>query len=279
VLLFVFSLLPVSWSRSFFRGLGSLASHLPLKEIQGARENIAFAFPDLDAGQRDRIYRDCYRQLGANAGEVVKIAATRMKVTPMCTFTPGSREVADSLRGVPTVFITGHIGNWELMAAWMAEQGYSANTIAKASYDPRLTRLISDSRERRSVHCLWKGDPKIKDQITGIFMGGGWLGFLMDQDTKVPSVFAEFFGKKAYTPSMPAYLVHRYGLQVVTLFIHRQGDDSHQISMRKIDTFVPEGGDPIVHLTTVFNRAIESEIRAHPHEWVWMHRRWKTQPQ
>ena len=83
VMLFVFSLMPISWSRSFFRGVGSLASRLPIAEIRLAKKHLALAFPDMDAAARDRIYRDCYRQLGASVGEMVKMAMTAMPTAAM----------------------------------------------------------------------------------------------------------------------------------------------------------------------------------------------------
>jgi KDO2-lipid IV(A) lauroyltransferase len=275
------ALLPLGVARAAFRALGRVASRLPIRENRIARKNIVAAFPELGESERKKIYRDCYRQIGASAGEAMKIAMSGMKTAGLVSWAPGAREIVDDARseGMGVVWITGHVGNWELMAMWVAEQGYPVNTIAKESYDPRFTDLIRRHREDRGVHCLWKGDPAIKEKIIGVFLGGGMLGFLMDQDTKVPGVFADFFGRKAFTPSMPAKIVAQAGIPVVAGFIHRQPDDTHVLSVHRIDCTVPEGTDPVVYLTTVFNAAIESEIRAHPAEWVWMHDRWKTRPE
>ncbi|MBI5527749.1 MAG: lysophospholipid acyltransferase family protein [Deltaproteobacteria bacterium] len=274
------ALLPLGVARGVFRAFGRVASWLPIRENAIARRNIAAAFPDLDDRAREEIYRDCYRQIGASAGEAVKIAMSGRKTTGLVSWAPGARETVEAVLadGTGFVWITGHVGNWELMAMFVAEQGYPVNTIAKESYDPRFTELIRRHREARGVHCIWKGDPNIKEKIIGVFLGGGMLGFLMDQDTKVPGVFADFFGREAFTPSMPAKIVAQAGIPVIAGFIHRQPDDTHVLSARRLDCTVPEGADPVLHLTTVFNAAIESEIRAHPSEWVWMHARWKTRP-
>ena len=273
-------LVPLTLVRAAFRALGSLASRLPIRENRIARANLSACFPDRDDAARAAIYRACWWSIGACAGEAAKISVSRVDLSALCAWAPGAKETLDAAmaEGMGLIYITGHVGNWELMAQFVAGQGYPAYTVAKESYDPRLTELVRRFRESRNVRCLWRGEEHIKEKILGVLVGGGLLGFLIDQDTRVPGVFADFFGRKAHTPSTPAKIAARAGLPVVAGFIHRLPGDRHVVSVRRLDTAVPPGADPVVHLTTIFNAAIEAEVRAHPDEWVWMHARWKTRP-
>lgn len=273
-------LLPLALVRAGFRALGAVAARLPIRENRVARENIAACFPDRDEAARAAIFRGCYRSIGACVGEAAKAAVSGLPASSICAWAPGSKETMDAAlnEGAGLLYITGHVGNWELMAMFVAESGYTIYTAAKESYDPRLTELVRRHREARGVHCLWRGDPLMKEKIIGVLLGGEVLGFLIDQDTKVPGVFADFFGRKAWTPSAPARIAAKAEVPVLAGFIHRTEDDRHVVSLRRLDTKVPDGADPVLHLTTVFNAAIEAEVRAHPDEWVWMHARWKTRP-
>ena len=273
-------LFPLPFVRCVFRSLGGLAARLPTKENAIVRTNLAACFPEKDAAARETILRACWLSIGACAGEAIKVAVSGLRAASLCAWAPGAKEALDTALagGAGMVYITGHVGNWELMAQFVAESGYPTYTAAKESYDPRLTDLIRRYREARGVHCLWRGDAQIKEKLIGVLIGNGVLGFLIDQDTKVPSVFADFFGRKAYTPSAPAKIVAKAKVPAVAGFIHRTASDRHVVSVRRLDTAVPEGADPVIHLTTAFNAAIEAEVRAHPEEWVWMHARWKTRP-
>jgi len=276
----VFSILPLAFLRMKFGFLGYIVARLPIKLNRIAKENLEAVFPEKSPAERKQILLDCYSALGRCAAEVLKVGLTDMKPSTVCRFSPGTRELFESAveAGTGAIFITGHIGNWELMASYTAEQGFPVFTIAKESYDPRFTGLIRRFRESKGVHCLWKGDPDIKEKIIGVFLSGALLGVLLDQDTKVPGVFADFFGRKAFTASLPAVIAVKAGLPVFSAFTHRDTDGMNVVTVKKLDTSVPEGVEPVVYITNVFNRAIEENIRKYPHEWVWMHERWKTRP-
>jgi Kdo2-lipid IVA lauroyltransferase/acyltransferase len=280
VVLKLLSALPMFLVRGFLLALGQVIASLPIKLNDIASANITAAYPEMSDSERRRLRAACYRSLGRAIAETVKMASGKLRGSEVCIFTPGSREMLnEALKGgTGLVSITAHTGNWELMAAFVAEEGFTVNTIAKESYDPRFTRLLRDVRETRGVHCIWKGDPDIRNRITDALAKPGLLGFLIDQDTKVPGVFAPFFGREAFTPSLPAKLVVATGAPAISIFNHRGPDGRLHVTVGRFDTKVPEGADPVRHLTALFNGAIEAEVRAHPGQWVWMHYRWKTRP-
>ena len=97
---------------------------------------------------------------------------------------------------------------------------------------------------------------------------------LIDQDTKVEGVFVEFFGRPAWTPVGAAELALRFDAAVLPTFIERRADGSHRAV---IHPELPLPTDPTA-ATALMSAAIEAQIRAHPEQWVWLHRRWRRRP-
>jgi KDO2-lipid IV(A) lauroyltransferase len=180
--------------------------------------------------------------------------------------------------GKGVILVTGHIGSWELFARRIAALGLPSATVAKETQDPRLTKLLEDSRAGAGVKVFWRGSAMSAREMLRFLRAGGMLGILIDQDTKVGGYFVPFFGRPAFTPRAAGDLAVRTGAAMVFGCAHRVGPSSHRAVVRRIDP--PRSGDrdqDSLALTAEATRIIESEIRAHPEEWVWMHPRWKTQ--
>ena len=90
-----------------------------------------------------------------------------------------------------------------------------------------------------------------------------------------------FFGKPAYTPYSPVAFALKTGAAILPTFIVRQQDNSHRAIIEAPLT-LQQSGDKDVDLlvnTQQFTKVIESYIRRYPEQWIWMHERWKTQPE
>jgi KDO2-lipid IV(A) lauroyltransferase len=112
---------------------------------------------------------------------------------------------------------------------------------------------------------------------------GKALGILIDQDTKVQSVFVPFFGHLASTPRAAADLALRFGCPVFVGWSRRRGPkagDGYVLEVEPVP-YDPAPADKEVEalrITATCTARIEQAIRRSPSEWVWMHRRWKTKP-
>jgi KDO2-lipid IV(A) lauroyltransferase len=179
-------------------------------------------------------------------------------------------------RGV--VVVTGHIGNWELLAAGYALRGYPVSAVARQVYDPRLDRMINDLRKNARVRGISR-DTGLREMI-GVLRRGELLGVLMDQDTKVRGAFVPFFGRLAHTPVGPVMLAMKTGAPVVPMAIHRQPDDTHVITvMPPVKMRYTEDREDDLRINTWrCTRVLEDFIRQQPAQWVWMHDRWKKRP-
>lgn len=238
----------------------SLGAEIPPEErrriVRASFRNLALGFFEL--AQLDRIARDWGRYVALEGEEAVREALAR---------------------GKGIVWVTGHVGNWELFAAYFARRGYPINVVAREVYDPRLNVLLTDFRARYGTRTLLRGDLSGMREILRVLKRNEILGLLIDQDTNVPGVFVDFFGRAAYTPSGAAHLALRTGAAVVGGVIHREGPLRHRI--RVVPLEVTRSGDEerdVRENTQRFTRFLEEEIRRFPRDWVWFHRRWKRAP-
>ena len=92
-------------------------------------------------------------------------------------------------------------------------------------------------------------------------------------------VFVDFFGRKAATAPGPAVFSSRTGAPILPMFIVREGDDNHKIIIEKPVVLENVGDDKesVRHNMSKVTAIVEKYIRKYPHEWAWMHRRWKTE--
>ena len=265
-------------------GLAGLAAfHLAAGTCRLALASLAQAFPERTEADRRAIAREMFVHLGRDALELAAIRSYDARLERYVELSPPTLLQEVIARGKGMVFVTGHVGNWELLARGIARAGIPNAVIAKAGGDPGLNELAARFRSSGGVTTLWREDTDTGRAIIRTFRQGKALGLLIDQDTKVQGVFAPFFGKEAWTPRAAADLAIRFGAPVVVGTIRRRGPrpaDGHRVEVTEIPfaTEPPDREAEVVRLTAACSAALEDAIRRNPAEWVWMHQRWKTRP-
>jgi Kdo2-lipid IVA lauroyltransferase/acyltransferase len=158
------------------------------------------------------------------------------------------------------------------------------SAIAKRSGDPRLNGIIERFRAEVGITTLWREDPSTARALLRTFKQGHVLGILVDQDTAVQGVWVPFFGRPAYTPRAPADLALRTGATILVGGAYRAGarpGDGFLFEVVEVpyDLAPPDREAEVVRITAACQAVMENIIRRHPADWVWMHERWKTQPE
>lgn len=276
----IVSALPLGLARWLGAGFGRFAFAVAGGERRKALKSLARAFPEKSDAQRHELARAAFRHLGMAAFEVGATASMDQQLERLVRWEDADRRVLDAAlaRGKGVVFISGHVGNWELLARRVARAGYPSQSIAKETTDPRLTALVERFRALGGVRSIWRGQEGAARAMLRALKAGEILGLLIDQDTKVQSVFVPFFGELAATPRAAADLALRTGAAVVVGFCQREGD-GYRLWMEEVPW--QASGDreaDAVALTAALSLRIEAAIRRAPEQWVWMHQRWKTRP-
>ena len=276
----VLSLLPIRLASGMGKLFGAFAALVARKERRKAVESLRTAFPQLSEGELQTRATKCFKHLGQCAFELVCIQQLDRRLNEFIEWPAGSRAALDAAlaRKKGVLFVSGHVGHWEMLARTVALHGYPCQTIAKETTDPRTTALIERFRASGNLKSIWRGQSGAARSMLKALKSGEILGMLIDQDTDVQSVFVPFFGKPAKTPRAAADLAIRTEAAVILGFCQRVGPLKYRIDMREVP--LPQGDDEaaVVKLTTDMSHGIEDAIRSAPEQWVWMHRRWKSQP-
>jgi KDO2-lipid IV(A) lauroyltransferase len=195
----------------------------------------------------------------------------------------GTEAVWDALRaGRGLLFANCHMGAWELTPrAFSLHFGHPATMLMASLRDQRLNERIVRMRRIGGNEVILTDRGMLP--IVRLLRRGGMLGVLADQDTtRARGVFVEFFGRPARVPIGPARLALGAGVAIVPTAIHRRDDDPTRHVMTFGEAIRPDPNAPIQaeveRLTAAFTLAIEKRIRAYPHEWAWIHDRWRHRP-
>jgi len=180
-------------------------------------------------------------------------------------------------RGTGVLFLTAHLGNWELMALAAAlKYGFPLNVLVRPLDYAPMDRVLTEIRSRTGNRVLDKD--KSAAEVSALLRENQIVGILLDQNSSwYEGVYVPFFGKVACTNKGLAMFAMRYNATVVPAFNVRQGDGRYRIVISPPIDLVRSGhiGDDIVENTMLFNKIIEDHIRLAPDNWLWVHRRWR----
>lgn len=259
--------------------LGGGAYRLLGRERRRALRHLGMAFPAIAPAARARLAREAFRNAGRSFAELARWRYLRQRLGELVTM-EGIEHVRNGLAmGRGLVAVTGHIGNWELLAATFAQLGYPLYVVARRVNDDRFDALIAAFRREVGVRVIRRDDPLALREVVRALRAGGLVALLVDQDTRGPGVYVPFFGHLAHTSPGAAIIALRTQAPVVGAFIQRR-PHGHHVRIEPVYGFQPAPGrrPSVEELTARIGAAIEEQIRRSPGEWVWWHRRWRRQP-
>jgi KDO2-lipid IV(A) lauroyltransferase len=268
--------LPAPVAIGFGRALGLGAHALLATPRRLARAHVALAFPELDEPARRTLVRDTFRHAGESYAEL----AVWRKLARRDGFVriEGLDALDEALAGGRgCIAITGHLGNWELLAARMAAL-VPLTVVARKVNDERFNALITRFRGGAGMEILLRDDPRFLGAVREALGRNRIVALLIDQDSRGGGVFVPFFGRPAHTPPGAAVLALRTKAPVVSVFIRRRPEGGHCITFERFAVESDGGRGRVVELTARFTARIEAAIRRSPAEWVWWHERWRRQP-
>lgn len=280
LLIWTSHVIPRKWWLGFCGFLGRLAYLFASKTRRLTIQHLGIAFPNRPRREIIRLAKNTFRMLGKNAGDILRSTNTRsLQDLERFLVTNGLENFeAARAKGKGVIFLTCHLGAFDLQVTNMAMRGLNPNIIGTPLKDRRLNELLWSYRNAHGAIAIQRGKETFR--LIKVLRSGGSVALLIDQDTKVQSVFVDFFGKPAATPIGATMIAMKTGAAVVPTYIHL-GDDGMQ--RMEILPEVPmrisgDEAEDVRHNTQVLTNFIEEAIRKHPDQWVWMHERWKTRP-
>lgn len=190
----------------------------------------------------------------------------------------GKEHLDDALaHGKGVILATAHTGNWELMGAALAIHGYPIVGIAQKQHSSGMDKFINEQRTAPGMEVVYKSE--VRDMVR-LMAKGKIVGLLMDQDARDGGIFVDFLGRPSSTPPGPAAIARLCNAPIVPAFITEEQPGHHAICFHPavwIEKTADRNTD-LRQVTQQLSDIIEQHIRTYPHEWFWLHNRWKTEP-
>lgn len=273
--------LPRSVARGFAAFVTSLLFSLQPKLQKTAEFNLRLAFPDWNDAQRKDATSKMVRNLGWMAAEFARLLRLTKENIEEVVILEGHENFLEGQRcGKGVLYLTGHIGAWELSSFAHALYGYPLHYMARPLDNKRLDALVNNYR------CASGNLPIFKNESARVMLkilkDSGTVGILADQNTlPAEGEFVDFFGKLACTTTGLARVALHTGAAVVPGYAY--WDETIQKYRLRFEPPVEliQTGDTerdVFENTQRFAKVIEEIIRKHPDQWVWVHKRWKTRP-
>lgn len=250
------------------RGLGPLTG-----THKTVTRNLRIAFPDMDPAERDRLAVDQWEQTGRTFAEL----AVMDRLTPESgridiVGLERLHAVRDS--GKPVVLISGHLANFEVMAAVIMAAGVPCQVTYRAANNPYVDALIRQSRERYGIKLFAPKGDGTRELMAGMKRGES-IALLVDQKySQGPEV--EFFGQPVNASPGAARLALKFGTVIQPLSVVRLPGVRFRVTAHD-PIEVPDTGDKaadVVAGVQAVNRFVEDRVREHPVDWFWVHKRW-----
>lgn len=287
------SVLSSSAARWAGRGLGLVARAAGVRRAV-VEEQVRAAFPERSEGWVERTIRACYGHFGEEVAAIVRLG--RSGPEALVERTAGTDELrrvwgeatgwgpaegrgaAGTSRG--GLIVTGHLGNWELAGAAVAGSGIPISAVVKGIRNEHVNRHLTELRGRLGMETLDMAEAS--QGVPEALERGRAVALVADQDARESGVFVPFLGRPASTYRGPALLALRHRVPLLFGVMVREGE-GWRVSLEPVwepggESERRPGGDPVRSLTRGWVARLERAVRAHPEQYFWLHRRWKTRP-
>jgi KDO2-lipid IV(A) lauroyltransferase len=243
--------------------------------------NLELALPQLSVGERERILRGVFRNLGWQLVEFCRMTRYTAENTRHWIRTEGlDRYLGAQARGKGVLIVTGHLGAWELSSFYHSLMGHPMGMVIRPLDNRPLDEFVNGIRCLHDNRVLPKGD--FARGLLRAMRAGETVGILMDTNMTPPQgVFVDFFGRPACTASGIARVALKTGAAVLPGFMLWEPAEQRYILHFGPELVLTRSGDAeadILAATQQCTHAIEDWIRRYPDQWLWIHRRWKTRP-
>jgi KDO2-lipid IV(A) lauroyltransferase len=282
VILKTLGILPRTAARGLASGVAQVLYAILPKLRKTAEFNLQLAFPEWSEAQHKAVFHGMLRNLGWMAAEFARLPRyTKENIEQLVVLDGHENFLAGHERGKGVLYLTGHIGAWELSSYAHALYGFPLHYMARPLDNARVNTLVNEYR------CLSGNRPIFKNEsarvLLKILRESGTVGILADQNTMPEEgVFVDFFGETACTTTGIARVALHTGAAVVPGYaIWDESVRKYRLRFEPPVELIRTGDadKDIFENTQRFAKVMERIIRKYPEQWVWVHARWKTRPE
>ena len=170
------------------------------------------------------------------------------------------------------IFISGHFGNFELMAMHLDKSGIKLSAIYRPLNNPFLNPIMEKIRKKYICrNQVKKGIGGMKKLI--LLKKKNYSTAIMVDQRVSQGIRSNFFNQEAFTTTIPAQLVKKFDIPIVPIYIERTNGINFKMTVNQPINFSKDHSEK--QITDELNRLIEKMIMLKPEQWIWSHNRWK----
>jgi len=237
------------------------------------KKNISLAFPQISETKMNDVIKNMWINYGKIFAEYPFIKNFRNSNKNNLISIENKNYLLDIQKAKePVIFISGHFNNFELMAMTIEKFGIDLAAV----YRPLNNKFLNPMMEKIRKKYICK--KQVKKGISGTkellryFKNGSSIALMIDQRVS-QGIKANFFGKDAFTTTIPAQFVKKFDAKIVPVYIERTENDLFKIKIDEPIKFDKQ--ETIPSITLSLNRILEKMILKNPTQWIWTHNRWK----
>ena len=273
ILFFIFKILGLKYSTKFSGNLMTILGPM-FRSNKIIISNLSKAFPKLSMLEKKILSKKMWFNYGRILAEYMYIKYFREKEKFSNLITIENQNILEKIKkeSKPVIFISGHFNNFELMAMQIDKAGIDLTTIYRPLNNIFLNPLME--RIRKKYICkkqIKKGIAGTKELLQN-FKNGSSIALMIDQRV-TEGIKSDFFGKPAYTTTIPAQIVKKFDCEVVPIFIERVNDTNFDLTINEPIKF--EKDSSVELITLKLNKILENMVLKNPSQWILTHNRWK----
>ena len=237
------------------------------------KTNIQRAIPKINSSKIKIITKDMWNNYGRTLSEYMFIKGFRNDQFKSNINIEG-KEVLQKIRyeKTPVIFVSGHFGNFELMAMEIEKSGVNLSAVYRPLNNIFLNLLME--RIRRKYICrnqIKKGTSGVRELLR-LYKKGYSIALMIDQRVS-QGIKSKFFDEEAFTTTIPAQFIKKFNCKVVPISIKRYNGVNFNIKIEKPVEFSKNSSTE--KITRELNIWLEKTILKNPGQWIWSHGRWK----
>ena len=235
--------------------------------------NIKNAFPSANKADLELIIQNMWENYGRILAEYVFLKDFRKEKLSDYLEIEGKEhlnKVRDSNEQV--VFVSGHFNNFELMAMQIEKSGINLAAIYRPLNNIFLNGIMEKIRKKYICKNQIKKGRSGTRELLKSFNNKNSIALMIDQRVSEGEK-SNFFGQDAFTTTIPAQLVKKFGCKIVPIHIERYNDFYFKMKVEEPINYNKDS--TIDEITLSLNKLLEKMILKNPSQWIWSHNRWK----
>ena len=272
ILFLIFRIVGYRFASNFGNLIGKLLGPIfRSKEI--IKKNIKIFSPTIKENEINKIIKKMWGNYGRILAEYPYIPSFRKKKLDNYLMIDGLENLEKIKKNKkPALFISGHFNNFELMAMTIEREGVDLFAVYRPLNNKFLNLIMEYLRKKYICKNQIEKGLKGLRKALALFKKGKSLAIMIDQRVS-EGMDIELFGKNAFTTTIPAQFVKKFGCIIQPVYIQRIDGVHFKVVFDEHITF--EKNQSIEEITKYLNKWLEKKITKNPDQWIWTHNRWK----